>query len=58
MKHVEIKIEGSIPMVLTIDFPQGTPDDIVDALVVKYADAMKHSQIDLLSMLREFGVCN
>ena len=44
-------------MVLTIDFPQGTPNDIVDALVVKYADALKHSQIDLLSMLREFGVC-
>lgn len=57
MKHVEIRIEGSIPMVLTIGLPQGAPDDIVDALVEKFADALKHSQIDLLSMLREFGVC-
>ena len=57
MRHVEIRIEGSIPMVLTIDLPQGTPDYIVAALAEKYADALKHSQIDLLSMLREFGVC-
>lgn len=57
MRHVEIKVDGSIPMVLTLDLPQGTPDDIADALVVKFADALKHTQIDLLSMLIEFGVC-
>lgn len=58
MKHVEIRVDGSIPMVLTIGLPQGTPDDIAEALVEKFADALKHSQIDLLSMLREFGVCH